>query len=200
MTRRTTTRGNGPRWSAAFVAGLVIAACSRAPSASDSDCWCKDSGPLVSPALVAFLSRARSSHHIADQHEKRDDVAGAVQELEALLRAPRPGRAQAPVEVREVLADTHARLADLMSRQHKHDRAAAQVREGLKFAPETSYFRGHLFEVLGIVEERRSAALAAAGQTAEAEQARQRAIAALEEAVEIQDTVIRSAIVNSQGP
>jgi hypothetical protein len=57
-----------------------------------------------------------------------------------------------------------------------------------------SYFRGHLFEVLGLVEERRSSALAARGERPLADRARQRAIDAFEQAINIQDAVIRTAI------
>jgi hypothetical protein len=96
--------------------------------------------------------------------------------------------------VKEVLADTHARLADLLSRQGQFDAAEHQVRQGLKHSREASYFRGHLFEVLGLVEERRSAALAARGERSQADGARQRAIDAFEQAVDIQDAVIRKAV------
>lgn len=145
-------------------------------------------GTPVEPALLAFLSRARAAHHKADVPEQRGDLKGAVRELEALLAGPLlPGN---PVEAREVLADTRARLADLRSRDGDFDRAEADVAAGLTLVPEPSYFRGHLLEVRGLSEERRSKALASAGDAQRAEAAKTRALAAFQEAMEIQAAVI----------
>jgi hypothetical protein len=142
----------------------------------------------VDPALLAFLSRARAAHHRADVPEGRGDLPGAIRELEALLQGPLlPGNAP---ESREVLADTRARLADLRSRGGDFDRAEADIAEGLRLVPETSYFRGHLFEVRGLSEERRSKALSSAGDAANAELAKNRALAAFQEAMAIQAAVI----------
>lgn len=142
----------------------------------------------VDPALLAFLSRARAAHHRADDPEQRGDLKGAIRELEALVEGPKlPGNA---AESREVLADTRARLADLRSRNGDYDRADADIEEGLRLVPETSYFRGHLFEVRGLSEERRSKALASAGDTKNADRAKSRALTAFQEAMEIQAAVI----------
>jgi tetratricopeptide (TPR) repeat protein len=94
----------------------------------------------------------------------------------------------------EVLADAHARLGDLKSRDGRFDDAAKEVDRGLALAKETTHFRGHLFEVRGVIEERRMEALAKAGDTAGAEKAKQAALAAFEKAVEIQDAVISKAL------
>jgi hypothetical protein len=64
------------------------------------------------------------------------------------------------------------------------------VAKGLELVPGPSYFRGHLIEVRGLSEERRSKALAAAGNMEKAEQAKQRALAAFQEAMDIQARVI----------
>jgi tetratricopeptide (TPR) repeat protein len=145
-------------------------------------------GTPVDPALLAFLSRARAAHHRADVPEQRGDLPGAIRELEALLQGPLLS-GNAP-ESREVLADTRARLADLRSRGGDYDRAEADIAEGLRLVPETSYFRGHLLEVRGLSEERRSKALASTGDAANAERAKNRALTAFQEAMEIQATVI----------
>ncbi|MBN2193942.1 MAG: hypothetical protein JW751_14090 [Polyangiaceae bacterium] len=113
----------------------------------------------VDPALLAFLSRARSAHHRADLLENDGSIQGALAELSAIIDGPMPGGPRGLPEVREVLADTLARRADLASRLGRHDSAVNDVQRGLGLAPETTYFRGHLFEVLGLVEERRSWAL-----------------------------------------
>lgn len=193
MTRRV--RGIGSRGVVGFaaVASLVAAACSH-DDASSKDCRCEARGSLVDPVLVAFLSAARSAHHVADELEAKGDLRGAVLRLDALLRTARPGRSGVPAEVREVLADTHARLADLASREGHFDLGEQHVRQGLNRAPGPTYFRGHLLEVLGLVEQRRSKALSDQGRLPEAERARQRAIDAFEQAVDVQEAVIRGAL------
>jgi hypothetical protein len=164
----------------------VSLACSRA---EPDDC-----GPnerVVDPVLLAFLSQARSAHHVADQHEESQDVPGALRALQALVTGPKP---PAPTpEVMEVLADTRARIADLLSRSGRFDQADAELNEGLTNARDSSYFRGHLFEVRGLVEERRAKALSSTGRGQEAEKARERSLSAYEEAMRIQAEVIQRA-------
>ncbi len=63
-----------------------------------------------------------------------------------------------------------------------------------------TYFRGHLLEVQGIIEEARAAALADAGRAAEAAKARARAIGLLEEAVRTQEQLIDQALVDGGRP
>jgi hypothetical protein len=154
---------------------------------------------VVDPGLVAYLSRARAAHHVADEHEARGDLSAAALELDRLVTAPRPARAEVYAEVDEVLADTHARLADLRSRLSDFDTAARHVQVGLAIARSPTYFRGHLFEVLGLVNERRSAALKSRGDMAGAEAARRRALDAFEQAMKIQDSVIRDAVRRREG-
>jgi tetratricopeptide (TPR) repeat protein len=169
---------------ASFLA--LLAGCSK--SAEPERCPEVQGGAPVDPALLAFLSRARAAHHRADEPERRGDLPGAIRELEALVGGPLL-RGNAP-ESREVLADTRARLADLRSRAGDYDRAEADITEGLRLVPETSYFRGHLLEVRGLSEERRSKALSSAGDTANAERAKNRALTAFQEAMAIQAEVI----------
>lgn len=164
---------------------LLGAACAKR---EPDDCG---PGRVVDPVLLAFLSQARSAHHLADQHESSNDVPGALRALETLVRAPRPP-GDTP-EVGEVLADTHARRADLLSRASRFDEAAEAIDEGLKLAKEVTYFRGHLFEVRGLVEERREKAYRGAGRGPEADQARDRSLRAYEEAMNIQAQVIQKA-------
>lgn len=169
----------------AIVLALVAVACAQhAPDA------CADErGRPVGTALLAFLSRSRSAHHRADASEERGDLAGADTELRAVIDGPLPP-CPSSAEVREVLADTRARMAELASRRGEFDGALADVEKGLTSVPERSYFRGHLFEVRGLVEERRSKALAAAGDSAGAKAAEERALTAFQEAMRIQAAVI----------
>ncbi|MBL8744320.1 MAG: hypothetical protein JNK04_24605 [Myxococcales bacterium] len=161
---------------------LATATVSAAPSAQKQP---------VDAALIAFLSKARAAHHQADLAEAKGDIKGAIGFLEALPNGTLPR--QSP-EVVEVLADAYARLADLKSRDGRFDDAGREVDRGLALAKETTHFRGHLFEVRGVNEQRRMEALEKAGDTAGAEKAKQAALAAFEKAVEIQDAVIAKAL------
>jgi hypothetical protein len=148
---------------------------------------------------LAFLSQARSAHHVADQREAEGDVTAALRALQGLTTGPKPPLGSP--EVNEVLADTRARIADLLSRSGRFEQADREVEEGLTSAKQPSYFRGHLFEVRGLVEERREKALRGNGRAQEADQARERSLSAYEEAMKIQAEVIQKASpIGSAGP
>ncbi len=112
--------------------------------------------PAVEPALMAFLSRARAAHHRADLLEDRLELDRALGELRLVVGGPMTERSADFAEIREVLADTRARMADLESRLGRYDQAERQVAQGLELAPEPTYFRGHLLETRGLIEERRA--------------------------------------------
>ena len=173
---------------------LGLSACSRTPSEPGNRCAELDAGTPVDPLLLAFLSRARAAHHLADDHEGQADLSAAIAPLERLAAGPLPRTSDgvfAP-EVREVLADTRARLADLRSRQGAFEPALADVRAGLELAHDPNYFRGHLLETEGLVEERHAKALEISDPAA-AKVARLRAIDLLEQAMAVQSGVIQSA-------
>jgi tetratricopeptide (TPR) repeat protein len=187
----------------ALALALTLAGCapqSSEPGAGASEapggaCACEPAGaPIVEPTLIAFLSKARSAHHNADLAEEAGDREAAIRALLRVVEGPRPG-GEAPLpEVAEVMADTFARLADQRSALGAFDKALADVDAGLKLATAVTHFRGHLFEVRGLVEERRSKALKEKGDEAGAAKARDAALAAFEEAIEIQDQVISQAL------
>jgi hypothetical protein len=185
---------NVGRFGLLLLAVLALGGCSRREPSDN----CGASERVVDPVLLAFLSQARSAHHLADQEEARGDVAAALRALQALTASQRPPGA-AP-EVSEVLADTRARIADLLSRSGRFDLADAEIAEGLNDAKAPSYFRGHLFEVRGLVEERRAQALRGKARGQEADQARDRSLSAYEEAVKIQAEVIRAAAPSPSTP
>jgi hypothetical protein len=172
----------------------LAVACSKREAPSD----CGEPTRVVDPVLLAFLSQARSAHHIADQREAEGDLAAALRALESLTAAQKPP-GNAP-EVEEVLADTRARSADLLSRSGRFDQAEAEIGAGLEHVPRPNYFRGHLFEVRGLLEERREKELRSAGRGQEADQARARSLAAYEEAMKIQADVIRNAAPAPSAP
>lgn len=142
----------------------------------------------VDESLMAWLSSARALHHEADMAEDAGDIDGAIKPLDRLLTRPTPRKAP---EIDEVLEDTRARLADLRSRKGDFDAAAKDAEQGLALATAVSYYRGHLLEVRGLVEERRAKALLAKGDTAAAAKAKDLAMKSYEEAIAVQDEVIK---------
>ncbi len=153
-----------------------------------------DAGPVVDLQVMAFLSEARALHHQANIREDEGDLPSAVSAMTQLVHAARPHTGQTVPEVDEVLADAWARLAELHLKRRDLDLAGKAVQEGLAHAPEPTYFRGHLLEVEGIVEEARAGDLADAGKKDEARRAEARAIALLQEAVKVQEQVIGRAL------
>lgn len=145
-------------------------------------------GEAVDDVLLAYLSTARVLHHEADLAEDAGDLKGAIAALDRLLAKPEPRKAP---EIDEVVADTHARLADLRSKDNDFVLATKHIDLGLGRAPSVSYFRGHLLEVRGLVEERLSKDLASKGDAPGAAAAKDRAMKAYEEAIAMQDEVIK---------
>ncbi|HEY3815570.1 MAG TPA: hypothetical protein VGL81_00280 [Polyangiaceae bacterium] len=149
-------------------------------------------GPPVDESLLAFLSAARALHHEADVRQGASDTPGAIAALERLVALPSPPA----VEVDEVVADARARLAELRLGQGDVDGADRDVHAGLERVKGPTYFRGHLLEVEGLLEEARGNALADAGKGADAARARARAVDLLEQAVKVQEGVIDRALAD----
>ncbi len=149
---------------------------------------------VVDPALLAFLSKARAAHHQADLAEDAKDTKRALAALGQITAGPLPGGAPVPAEVAEVIADARARRADLESSTGDIDTALREIEAGLAYAVTPTHFRGHLFEVKGIVLERRIAALKEKGDGTGAERVKGEAISAFNEAIEIQNKVIEGAL------
>lgn len=172
-----------------FVAFAGVPSCARHDGNDDG-------APAVDMEIMAFLSEARALHHEANLKEDSGDLPGATSAIERLVAAkvPHPDR-KAP-EIEEVLADAYARLAELRLKKGDLDSAADAVKNGLTHVAEATYFRGHLVEVQGLVEEARAAQLADAGNAAEAAKAREHAIQLLEEVVKIQDQVIQRSLAD----
>jgi hypothetical protein len=144
----------------------------------------------IDATVMAFLSAARALHHEADVKDQSGDAAGAVAALEKLVAMPAPHAS----EVDEVLADAYARLAEMRLATRDWAGADRDVRAGLEHALEPTYFRGHLLELSGRIEEGRAGALADAGKSDEAARARARAVDLLERAVQVQEQVIAHAL------
>lgn len=152
---------------------------------------------IVDDVLLAYLSSARSIHHEADIQEDQGDVAGAIKTLERLTTQPPPRKGP---EVDDVLAETYARLGDLRAQLGDFDAGEREIDVGLGLAPDVSYLRGHLLEVRGVIEEKRSKSLATKGDLAGAAKARDAAMAAYEAAIGIQDEVIRRGTADGGKP
>ena len=182
-----------------LILALGLAACSRRSEPMER-CAPVDAGSPIDSLLLAFLSRARAAHHLADAHETEGDLAAAISPLDKLVTGPVPHADTAGLapEVREVLADTRARLADLRSRLGLFEQALSDVRAGLDAAREPNYFRGHLLETQGLVEERHAKALEKSDPKAAAE-IRKQAIALLEQAMAVQSGVLEAAPAASAG-
>ena len=150
---------------------------------------------VVDPALLAFLSKARAAHHQADLAEDDKDTPRALAALAKITSGPLPGGTPVAAEVAEVIADARARLADLESAAGDADAALRESDAGLVYAVTPTHFRGHLFEVKGIVLERQHSALKAKGDVRGAERVKGEAIAAFNEAIEIQNKVIEGALL-----
>jgi hypothetical protein len=170
---------------AATAALLGLTACSRSDGPV-SGCPSATTEAPVDTTVMAFLSAARALHHEADVKDQSGDLAGAIASLERLVAMPEPHAN----EVDEVLADTYARLAEMRLETRDWAGADRDVRAGLEHAREPTYFRGHLLEVSGLIQEGRAGALADAGKADEAARARARAVDLLESAARVQEQVI----------
>lgn len=137
------------------------------------------------------MSKASAAHHQADLAQQSGDLARAIGVLTAVIQGPRPGDGP---EIAEVLADTRARLANLRSETGDYPNALEDVDEGLKLETSPTHFRGHLFEVQGLVLEREAKSLEAKGDTSNAARMRSKAMDAFASAVQIQDAVISEAL------
>lgn len=175
----------------------IVAVCAGLGACADRDSPARDTPHSsasssarrrpVDADLIAFLSKARAAHHSADLAESKGDLKLAIRHVEAIPNGPLPARGP---ELVEVVADAHSRIADLKSRIGAFDEAVRDVDRGLTWATETTHFRGHLYEVRGLVEERRMHHLEQRGDVDGAEKARKAALEAFDEAIEIQDEVI----------
>ena len=169
---------------------LLLARCDRQvepPAASDD-------AAVVDTELLAFLSLARSHHHEATILEQSGDKRGAIDALRKITTAPKPHAGEKLPEVEEVLADAYARISDLELEIKDSENARKDVETGLRHAPDSTYFRGHLLEVYGVVEQTRAAELADAGQDGAAAEASAHALTLLRQAVDVQEGVIGRAL------
>lgn len=174
----------------ALFAVLALGGCARGGSPTPRGDCASEGAPIVDATLLAWLSKARALHHEADSAEAESAPAKAIAALERVSS----GRVPPAPEAEEVLADTRARLAELRAGVGDFSRAIDDVNDGLAHAKQATYFRGHLYEVMGLVEEKHAAALEKKGDAASARDARKRAIEASEQAVKIQDEVISQAL------
>lgn len=174
--------------------GSVALGCNRAPApepSASAPCPEVAAGVPVDKVLVAFLGKARAAHHSADLLEDRKDLEGAVRVLEGLLTPPTtPERPEA----QEVVADTRARLADLKSGLGRFEEAARDVDSGMALVKGTTYYRGHLLEMRGLVHERHAKHFRTQGDLAAAKRAEDAALEAFEESMRVQEQVIDQAL------
>ena len=172
-------------------------------------CRNDDDAPPIDTELVAYLSEARAFHHVANLAEDGGDLEKAANALDRLVAARRPHPERKAAEIEEVLADAYARLAELRLKDALKDvkrkgsaaslvSADDAVARGLEHAPEPTYFRGHLLEVRGLLEESRAATFADAGKPQDSKQASDKAVHLFEEVVKIQDQVIQRSLQSKE--
>ncbi len=183
--------------SATLVLAALAAGCDR-PRGGPAGQGSPEAGVVIDTAVMAYLSMARAMHHEANLKED-GDVPGAIAALGRLAAAGLPHPGERVPEVEDVLADTFARIAELHVRQAELALASESVRQGLMHAPGPTYFRGHLLEIGGIVEEARAVALRDAGQAGEATAAKARALDLLHQAVLVQERVVAEALAADAG-
>ena len=177
----------------ALLLAIAVALAGFGFSERRAPCQETEASRPVDQALLAFLSRARSAHHIADQAEAERDLQRAARALSSVVDGALPHQEANGPEVTEVLADTLARLADFESQLGDYDAAAGHVARGLeRLSPTPTYFRGHLYEVSGLIEERRAQSLESRGDKEGAAQAKNKALDALETAMKVQASVIEA--------
>ena len=192
MTGASTPRAR--RWpGVCYALAGLLSVLSIASAGAYVGCIKQTAGPTASDQtaidepLLAYLSLARSLHHEADLEEDAGDLKGAIATLQRLFEKPPPHKSP---EADDIVADTRARLGDLESRLGDFDGGAKEIDHGLVAAEAVSYFRGHLLEVRGLIEERRAKALTAKGDVDGASKAREAAMKAFEDAISVQHDVI----------
>jgi tetratricopeptide (TPR) repeat protein len=174
---------------AAVAAGIALACAQKSGPTQESP-----PDDAVDTELVAYLSRARALHHEANIKEEMGDHDGAIASMDRLTSL-KFSRAGAP-EVEEVLADAFARRAEIELSSGKLEDAKTSLAKGLDHAHEPTYFRGHLVEVSGLVDEALAKKLADAGRADEAKKTQERALTELEEAISIQDKVLKTLLAD----
>ena len=183
----------------ALAFAFAFVGCAKRDAGAPAAMRAVDGGQAVDDATMAFLSEARALHHEANVKEDERDVRGAIAAVTRVVKAQRPHAGERIPEIEEVLADAYARIAELEVRAGDLAAADEAARAGLEHAPDATYFRGHLLEVRGIVDESRAASLADAGNEAGAAKARAEAMRWLEEAVSVQERVIGGALADDGG-
>lgn len=181
-----------------LLAGLVAAAAgvcgSCAPSDDERDGQEKKGrvteitqpGDALSEELMLALSMAKNLHHKADVYlaEMRSDEA--VKALEAILEIRFPEGAP---EGEDVRLDARARLARLLAGQGKLDAALTVVDRGIAAARRRSFFLANLSAVRGEILEGRALQIEDS-QPDEAKRLRRDAIKSLDEAIQIEKTLL----------
>jgi hypothetical protein len=190
------------RWLTSIAALVLLALASAGCSGRDRGETAGASSVMAPPVdtrLMAYLSKARSVHHLADMREEDGDLRGAVSELDKLMTTPLPAGAQPMQEALEVLADTYARTAELRGQLGEFDAAERDLQQGLQRAPKVSFFEGHLYEVRGVIEQKRAKALADKGDKDGSEKQRRKAFEDFDQASRIQDKVIEHLLPDGGG-
>ena len=175
----------------ALILGSGVMGCESQDAPGSSPRASASGRPVVDETLVAFLSKARAANHAADLALSKGDRGAALGHLRRLTEGGRP--ALSP-EVEEVLADAHARVAEILSEEGDFAEAEKEIARGLAHAKQPTLFRANLFMARGVTQERRMKALSEAGDETGASAARSAALEAFDTAMDLQEKVIDDAL------
>jgi len=170
---------------AALCAALALAAVALAPG-------CRRESKVVDERLLVSLEEARAWQHRADTHLADHDVAGALADVDQVLKIDFPKNSP---EGEEARLDAWARLAKLHLGPTAADetRALADVERGRPEATRDSFYRAHLETVAGEILEARGNRLAPTDADG-AKAARRDALAAYARSIEI-DRRVQAALL-----
>lgn len=172
---------------AALVVALLLSVV--ACSGRDDNCACRcDDQRQLSTALLSRLAAARAYHHQADILLARNDLAGAIAKVEAVLKLDLDARWP---EAEEVRLDATARLAQLLAREGAHDRALTVIDKALAQKPRPSFYAANLHSVRGELLEAQVKRLDQAGKKDEAKAVARQAMTALETSIRINKALQR---------
>jgi hypothetical protein len=164
-----------------------LIACALACALVAAFAGCHRRGKLVDERLLLGLEEARAWQHRADTHLADHDQAGALADVEQVLKIE---LLRGSPEGEEARLDAWARLARLKlgSSAAEQERALADVEHGRAEATRDSFYRAHLETVAGEILEARANRLAA-GDADAAKAARRDALDAYARSIAINKRV-----------
>ena len=149
----------------------------------------------ATPSLLSALGMAEGLQRRADELEALGDLAAATASVEAIFAIEFPAGASDRQDVR---LDAYARLGELALAGADLEAASAAIARGAAEADRDSYFHARLLLTRGRIEQAHAAALREANDPS-ARDASLRAIATLEESIDMNQRVL-TALAQEDSP